>query len=212
MASVLIADGQSQVRGELRHALVALGHAVVGEAASGEHTLALARSLRPDAVLLDVALATSSSGGGMSGGAFPTARVLAGDRLAAVLLLSHDAEPDLVRQAGEAGALALLRKPTRRDDLEPAIPIAITRFREIVALEARVRDLTERMEARKLVGRAKAILMERHGMSERDAFKRIQTQSQTLNRPPHEIARAIITASEVVLPPVSLSSPEPAAP
>jgi len=197
MANLLIAGSEPLARRELKITLADIGHTVVGEAASGEQALFLARSLRPDAVLLDILLSQGSSGGG-GGDALVTARALSGERLGAVLVLGGpEAPPAMIRRAGEAGVLAFLRRPLLREQLEPAIPIAVTRFREIVALEAEVRGLTERMEARKQVGRAKAILMEQHGLSEREAFKRIQTQSQTLNKPTDEIARAIITASEV---------------
>jgi len=196
MANLLIAGSEPLARRELKITLADIGHTVVGEAASGEQALFLARSLRPDAVLLDIALSQGSSSGG--GDALVTARALSGERLGAVLVLGGpEAPPEMIRRAGEAGVLAFLRRPLLREQLEPTIPIAVTRFREIVALEAEVRGLTERMEARKQVGRAKAILMEQHGLSEREAFKRIQTQSQTLNKPTDEIARAIITASEV---------------
>ena len=125
------------------------------------------------------------------------ARVARGEGLAAVMLLTGYAEEDMVAQADAAGVLAYLRKPFRAEELGPAIAIALGRYRERQSLEADVEDLKEKMEARKLVGRAKALLMERHHLTEREAFYRIQAQSQNLQKPAHEIARAIITASEL---------------
>lgn len=186
MANLVIASDEPATRQDLKAVLSAMGHVVVGEAASGAQALALSRALRPDAVFLNgQTLATA-------------ARALWADRLAPVVALAgSEAAAGTVQQAAEAGVLAFLRTPVRPDDLEPAIAVAVSRFREIVALETQVRSLTERMEARKLVGRAKAILMERQSLSEREAFTRIQTQSQALNKPTHEIARAIILASEL---------------
>ena len=189
-ANVLIAEDEAPIRLDLRRLLAEIGHNIVAEADTGEKTLALARSLRPDAVLLDLRMPRTDS--------IEVARTLTRERVAPVLVLTSPSEAAAaIQQASDAGVLAFLSKPCQRPDLECAIPVAIARFQEIVTLENTVRALEERMEARKLVGRAKAILMERQALSEREAFHRIQAQSQVLNRPVHEIARAIITASEI---------------
>jgi two-component system, response regulator PdtaR len=193
-ANVLIVDGDPVARTDLRALLTQLGHSVVGEAESGGQALALTRALRPDLVLMDVLLPALSG--------LEVARALAAERLSAVLLFTGATgatDDDTIEAADGTGAMGFLTQPLRPGDLRAAIPIAISRFRERLELEDELRDLNERMEARKLVGRAKAILMERHGLTERDAFRRIQTQSQTLSKPAHEIARAIITASEMAL-------------
>jgi response regulator NasT len=189
-ANLLIADDEPLVRLDLRDLLTRNGHTVVGEASSGEEALALARSLRPDAVILDVVLPHHLSG-------LDVARALGGGRIAPVVVVTGHANPEVVEKANEAGVLGFLCKPFRPEDLLPAIAIAIARFQELVALESEIRSLSERMEARKLVGRAKALLMERHGLQEREAFRRIQAQSLATGRPVHEIAQAIITASEI---------------
>lgn len=189
-ASVLIVDDDALIRLELRTTIARLGHSVVGEADSGGQALALVRSLRPDLVLLDIVLPSVSG--------LDVARTLSEERLAPVILFTGFSGEEAAAQAGAAGAMAFLSKPIRDTDLGPTIAIAIARFRERMALEEEVRSLNERMEARKLVGRAKAILMERQGLTEREAFRRIQNQSLALNRPVHEIARAIITASDIV--------------
>lgn len=190
-ANVLIVDDDPIVRMDLRALLTQLGHSVVGEAESGGQALALTRALRPDLVLMDVLLPALSG--------LEVARTLATERLSAVLLFTGATDDDTLAAADATGAMGFLSKPLRPLDLRAAIPIAVSRFRERIELEDELRDLNERMEARKLVGRAKAILMEKHRLTERDAFRRIQNQSQALNKPAHEIARAIITASELAL-------------
>ncbi len=186
---VVIADDDPLTRLDLRHSLEAIGLRVLGEAEDGRQALTLTRSLRPDLLILDVMMPQ------MDG--LEAARVARAEGLAAVMLLSGYAEDDMIARADAAGVLAYLRKPFRREELGPAIAIALGRYRERQSLEADLESLKEKMEARKLVGRAKALLMERQGITEREAFYRIQAQSQTLQKPAHEIARAIITASEL---------------
>ena len=188
---VVIADDDPLTRLDLRHSLEALGLRVLGEAEDGRQALALTRSLRPDLLILDVMMPQ------MDG--LEAARVARSEGLAAVMLLSGYAEEDMIARADAAGVLAYLRKPFRTEELGPAIAIALGRHRERQGLEADLESLKEKMEARRLVGRAKALLMERQGLTEREAFYRIQAQSQTLQKPAHEIARAIITASELGL-------------
>ncbi len=188
-ARVVLADDDPLTRLDLRHSLEGLGVRVLGEAEDGRQALALARSLRPDLLLLDIMMPLVDG--------LEAARVARDEHLAAVVLLTGYAEEDMVQKADDAGVLAYLRKPFRPEDLGPALALALGRHRERLALEAQIEDLQGKMEARKLVGRAKALLMERHGLSEREAFYRIQAQSQTLQKPAHEIARAIITASEM---------------
>jgi len=190
-ASVLIVDDDPIVRMDLRSLVTSLGHRVVGEAETGGQALSLARSLRPDLILLNVILLALPG--------LDVARVVSAERLSALLLFSGSAEAASGGPDSEAApaVMGFLSKPIREADLRHAIPIAVARFQERLTLEDEVRSLNERMEARKLVGRAKAILMEKHSLSEREAFRRIQTQSVSLNKPVHEIARAIITASEI---------------
>ncbi len=189
-ANLLIVDDDPIVRLDLKKQLSGMGHTIVGETDSGGQALMLARSLRPDLVLLDIILSPGISG-------IEVAKALCTERACAVLLFTGNPISDLMDHMNGVGVTGFLSKPLRDSDLAPAIHIAISRFREMVTLENEVKNLEERMEARKLVGRAKAILMERHGLTEREAFHRIQGQSVALNRAAHEIARAIITASEI---------------
>lgn len=186
---VIIADDDPLIRLDLRHSLEGLGMRVLGEAEDGRQALGLARTLRPDLLILDIMMPQ------MDG--LEAARLARQEGLAAVMLLTGYAEEDMIARADAAGVLAYLRKPFRTEDIGPAVTIALGRHRERQALETDVEDLRDKMEARKLVGRAKALLMERHGLTEREAFYRIQAQSQSLQKPAHEIARAIITASEM---------------
>ncbi len=186
---VILADDDPLTRLDLRHALETLGLRVLGEAEDGRQALSLARTLRPDLLILDIMMPQ------MDG--LDAARIARAEGLGAVMLLTGYAEEDMIARADAAGVLAYLRKPFRTEELGPSIAIALGRYRERQALETDVEDLKEKMEARKIVGRAKAILMERHQLTEREAFYRIQAQSQTLQKPASEIARAIITASDL---------------
>ena len=188
---VVIADDDPLTRLDLRHSLEDLGLRVLGEAEDGRQALALARTLHPDLMILDIMMPQ------MDG--LEAARLVRSEQLAAVVLLTGYAEEDMIAKADAAGVLAYLRKPFRPEELGPALAIALGRHRERQALESDVESLKEKMEARRLVGRAKAILMERHNLTEREAFYRIQAQSQSLQKPAHEIAKAIITASELGL-------------
>jgi len=188
---VVIADDDPLTRLDLRHSLEDLGLRVLGEAEDGRQALALARTLHPDLMILDIMMPQ------MDG--LEAARLVRSEQLAAVVLLTGYAEEDMIAKADAAGVLAYLRKPFRPEELGPALAIALGRHRERQALESDVESLKEKMEARRLVGRAKAILMERHNLTEREAFYRIQAQSQNLQKTAHEIAKAIITASELGL-------------
>lgn len=189
-ANVLIVDDDPVARLDLRTMLMELGHSVIGEADNGGQALSLARSLKPDAVLMDIVLGSPLSG-------LDVARTVSTERIAPVILFSGNATADAISILDASGAMGFLSKPLRLADLAPSIAIAIARFKELCTLETEIKALNERMEARKLVGRAKAILMEKHGLTEREAFYRIQTQSTALGKASHEIARAIITASEL---------------
>jgi len=186
---VLIADDEPLTRLDLRVSLQELGVDVIGEAEDGRQAVELSRSLHPDLVIMDVMMPQ------MDG--LEAARVLREQRLAPVMLLTGYADDEMVARADAAGVMAYVRKPFRKDELLPSIAIAMGRHRERRILEQEIDGLKEKMEARKIVGRAKALLMERYNLTEREAFYRIQTKSQMLQKPAHEIAKAIIMASEL---------------
>ncbi|MGQ9490801.1 MAG: ANTAR domain-containing response regulator [Anaerolineae bacterium] len=187
---VIIADDESLIRMDLREMLTNLGYLVVGEAADGRTAVNQARELRPDAVIMDVKMPD------MDG--IEAARILTEERIAPVVLLSAYSQRDLVQRAREAGVVAYLVKPYREEELSPAIEVALARFAEFQDLQRQVSDLKEALETRKLVDRAKGLLMDKQGLSEAEAFRRIQKMSMDNRKPMKEVAQAIILAHQVV--------------
>ena len=163
---VLIAEDEALIRLDLREMLEEEGFEVVGEAADGEQAVALATELRPDLVICDVKMPK------MDG--IAAAAQITEARIAPVVMLTAFSQRDLIERARDAGAMAYLVKPFQKRDLLPAIEMASSRFAEIRALEAEVTGLRERLEARKLIERAKGALMTKHGLSEPEAFRWIQ--------------------------------------
>ncbi len=185
---VIVADDESIVRMDLREMLDSLGYLVVGEAGDGESAVHLSRELKPDIVIMDIKMP------GMDG--IDAGRILTEERIAPVLLLTAYSQQDLVDRAKEAGVMAYIVKPFHEADLAPAIEVALRRWREFRAVEQEVEDLKEALETRKLVDRAKGILMDTQGLSEADAFRRIQKTSMDQRKPMKEVAEAIVLAHE----------------
>ena len=163
---VVIAEDEAIIRLDLKEMLEEEGYEIVAETGRGDEAVAMVKELEPDLAILDIKMP------GMDG--LSAAREIAGERRAAVLILTAFSQRDLVEQARDSGAMAYLVKPFERSDLLPAIEVALTRFGEIRALEAEVRSLEERLETRKWVDRAKGKLMDTQGLSENDAFDFIQ--------------------------------------
>ena len=179
---VVIAEDEAIIRLDLKEILEEEGYEVVGETGRGDEAIELVRELEPDLAILDIKMP------GMDG--LTAARTIAGERLAAVLILTAFSQHDLVEQARDAGALAYLVKPFQKSDLIPAIEMALGRFEQIVALEHENADLAERLEARKIIDRAKGRLMDEHGMTEPDAWRFLQTEAMDRRRKMHEVAQA----------------------
>ena len=188
---VLIADDESLIRMDLREMLTNLGYLVVGEAPDARTAVNMAREIRPDVVIMDIRFENDDFDG------IEAARILMEERVAPVLLLSAYSDKDLIQRAKEAGVMGYLVKPFREADLPPAIEVAMANFQEWLRLEKEAKDLKEALETRKLVERAKGILMDRHGLSEAEAYRRIQKMSMDNRRPMKEVAEAIILAYEV---------------
>jgi len=186
---ILIADDESLILMDLREMLSNLGYLIVGEASDGVSAVNMARELKPDLVIMDVMMPA------MDG--IEAAKLLTAERIAPVLLLTAYSQEDLVERAKEAGVVGYLVKPFRESNLAPAIEVTLARFEEFQTLQKEVADLKETLETRKLVDRAKGILMATQGLSEQDAFRRIQKMSMNTRRPMKEIAEAVILASEV---------------
>jgi AmiR/NasT family two-component response regulator len=184
---VIIADDESLVRTDLREALTELGYLVVGDVGDGQSAVNMARELDPDVVVMDIKMP------GMDG--IEAAQVLTQEKIAPVVLLTAYSQRELIDRAKEAGVVGYLVKPFRETDLAPAIELAMARFSEFRALEEEVDNLAEALETRKKVERAKGILMDQQGMTETEAFRKIQKMSMNTRRPMKEVAEAIILAN-----------------
>lgn len=185
---VLVAEDESLIRLDLVEMLREEGYEVVGEAGDGSVAVKLAEELKPDLVVLDVKMPVLD---GIS-----AAEQIREARLAPVLILTAFSQRDLVERATKAGAMAYVTKPFTKEDLVPAIEMAITRHEEIVALESEVDDLSERLETRKLVDRAKGVLQTKYGLSEPDAFRWIQKAAMDKRTTMREVANVVIEQTE----------------
>jgi two-component system, response regulator PdtaR len=180
----VIAEDEALIRLDLKEMLEEEGFTVVAEAATGEDAVRLAEQHRPDLVVLDVKMPRLD---GIS-----AAEQIAAARIAPVVMLTAFSQPELVERARAAGAMAYVVKPFTKADLLPAIAMATSRYDEVVALEREVADLRDRLEARKLVDRAKALLQSRHGMDEAQAFRWIQRTSMDRRATMREVAESLI--------------------
>lgn len=163
---VVIAEDEAIIRLDLKETLQEEGYEVVGETGRGDDAVTMVKELKPDIAILDIKMP------GVDG--LSAAREITEQRQAAVLILTAFSQRDLIERARDAGAMAYLVKPFQRSELIPAVELALGRFREMVALEAEVRGLEEQLETRRLVDRAKGMLMDAHEMSESAAFSFIQ--------------------------------------
>ncbi len=185
---IIVADDESIVRADLKEMLTGLGYLVVGEAGDGQSALSMARELKPDVVLMDIKMPN------MDG--IEAAKILTEEQVAPVVLLTAYGQKELVDRAKDAGVVGYLVKPFRETDLMPAIEVALSRFSEFKAVHQEVEDLQNALETRKLVERAKGILMDAQEMDESEAFRKIQKMSMNTRKPMKEVAEAIILAHE----------------
>jgi two-component system, response regulator PdtaR len=186
----VIAEDEELTRTIIRARLEKLGHVVVAEAENGIQAVEAARLHKPDVMIMDIKMPEMD-------GIEAAKRVLT-ETPCAILFLSSFNEQELVEQASDTGALAFLMKPFRKEDIAPALEIAVRRFRQIQSQEKEISELKETLETRKLIERAKGILMDRHNMTEDEAFKRIHFQARNQNKKMREIAQSIITAAELI--------------
>ncbi len=186
---VIIADDESIIRMDLREMLTGLGYLVVGEAGDGISAVNLARELRPDLVIMDIKMPNLDG--------IAAAKVLTEERIAPVLLLTAFSQQELIEGAKDAGVVGYVVKPFRETELQPAIEIALSRFKEFRALERETADLKDTLETRKLVERAKGVLMDTQGLKEAEAFRKIQKLSMNSRKSMRQIAEAILLTHEV---------------
>lgn len=187
---IIIADDESIIRMDLREMLTNLGYLVVGEVADGRSAVNLARELKPDLVVMDIRFEGDDFDG------IDAAKILTEERIAPVLLLTAYSQRDLIERAKDAGVTGYIVKPFRESDLAAAIEVALARFNELKMLEKEVGDLKQALETRKLVDRAKGILMDVQGLTEAEAFRKIQKMSMNTRKPMKEVAEAIILAHQ----------------
>lgn len=185
---ILLADDEALIRLDLREMLTEAGHEIVGEAANGQEAVQLAQELRPDIVIMDVKMPV------MDG--LTAAQQITETGIAPVLLLTAYSQQDIIARATEAGVIAYLVKPVREQQLFPAVEVAVSRFRAWQELGRELDELKESLATRKLVDRAKGILMAAHQMTEQEAYRKMQQFSMAKRISLKKLAEEIIAADE----------------
>ena len=181
---VLVAEDEALIRLDLVEMLGEEGYDVVGQAGDGESAVRLAGELRPDVVILDVRMPVLDG--------IAAAEQIVAARLAPVVLLTAFSQRDLVERAREAGVMAYLVKPFQKKDLLPTVEMAVSRFQELLVLEGEVAGLSARLEARKLMDRAKGVLQTAHGLTEPEAFRWLQRTSMDERRSMRAVAQDVL--------------------
>ncbi len=184
---VVIAEDEAIIRMDLRETLEEEGYEVVGETGRGDQAVELARALQPDLAILDIKMP------GMDG--VEAARIINGEKICGVLMLTAFSQREVVEEARDAGALAFLVKPFQKSDLIPAIEVAMGRFRELRTLTGEIDALGEQLEARKFIERAKGVLMDECGMTENDAFSFIQRTAMSERTRMRDVADRVLDGS-----------------
>ncbi|GAA4388586.1 response regulator [Ornithinibacter aureus] len=185
---VLVAEDEAIIRLDLAEMLTEAGYEVVGQASDGEQAVALATSLKPDIVIMDVKMPVMD---GIS-----AAEQIGKDRLCPVVMLTAFSQTELVERARDAGVMAYIVKPFTASDVTPALDIALSRWAELKTLEAEIADLGDRLETRKAVDRAKGVLMTKLKITEGDAFRWIQKTAMDRRMSMREVADAVVAGME----------------
>jgi AmiR/NasT family two-component response regulator len=184
---VVIAEDEAIIRMDLRETLEEEGYDVIGETGRGDQAVELVRGLQPDLAILDIKMP------GMDG--LEAARIINGEKICGVLMLTAFSQREVVEQARDAGALAFLVKPFQKSDLIPAIEVAMGRFRELRSLTGEIDALGEQLESRKVIDRAKGVLIDEVAMSENDAFAFIQRTAMSERTRMRDVADRILDGS-----------------
>lgn len=185
---ILLVDDEAIIRLDLKEMLLEAGYEVIGEAGNGEEAVRLTKELTPDFVIMDVKMPV------MDG--ITAAKMIADENLAPVLLLTAYSQQDIVDKASASGVIAYLVKPVREEQLFPAIEIAAQRFAEFNSLNKELLELKNSLETRKLLDRAKGILMKAHGLTEDEAYRKMQQFSMVKRISLKELAESIILATK----------------
>lgn len=181
---IVIADNESIIRMDLKEILENAGHTVVGEAVDGVKAVELTRKYKPDLVIMDIQMPELDG--------IAASKIISNEKIAPVLLLTAFSQKEIVDKAKESGVLAYLVKPVKETNLFPAMEIAVSRFVEFLQLENEFEDLKESLESRKILDRAKGILMDVHSLSESEAYRKIQQYSMAKRKSIREVAQAIV--------------------
>ena len=184
---VVVAEDEAIIRMDLRELLQEEGYEVVAECGRGDEAVSLVREHAPDVALLDIKMP------GLDG--ISAAREIASERLTAVVLVTAFSQRELIEEASDAGVQGYVVKPFERHDLAPAIEVAIARFRAEKALAEQVVDAEERLESRKVLDRAKGLLMDRDGLSEQAAFDFLQKTAMTNRRQMRAVADEVLAGT-----------------
>jgi response regulator NasT len=186
---IIIADDESLIRLDLREMLISLNYDVIAEVGDGRAAVDLAKKLRPDLVIMDIKMPEVDG--------IAAAEELTREKIAPVVLLTAYSDQVLVSRAREAGVVGYIVKPFRETELMPVIEVAMARFDEFTSLEQELGDMKEELESRKVVERAKGVLMEVHGLRESEAFHRIRRTSMDSRKSMKEVAEAILLTHEM---------------
>ncbi|MDR3566062.1 MAG: response regulator [Negativicutes bacterium] len=184
---IVVADNESIIRMDLKELLEEAGHTVVGEAADGVKAIELTRKHKPDLVIMDIKMPE------MDG--IAAAKIISAEKIAPVLLLTAFSQKEIVEKAKDSGVLAYLVKPVKEANLFPAIEIALSRFQEFAELGRELEDVKNSLETRKMLDRAKGILMDAYNLSENEAYRRIQQYSMAKRKSIREVAESIVAAA-----------------
>ena len=186
---IIIAEDDTVIRMDLKEELQRQGYLVVGDVGDGQSAINLTREVRPDLVVMDIRMPE------MDG--ITAAETLTREKLAPVVLLTAFSDDELIERARNVGVIHYVTKPWRSSDLKPAIEIALSRFQEFRSMETKVRDLEDHLATRKVVEKAKGVLMEKYKISEQEAFRRIQKASMNNRKSMKDVAEAILLAEEL---------------
>jgi AmiR/NasT family two-component response regulator len=186
---IILAEDETIIRMDLKEELTRQGYLVIGDVGDGVSAVNLARELRPNLVIMDIDMPEMD---GIS-----AAEILMREKIAPVLLLTAYSNPELIERAKDAGVLHYLVKPWNQSSLKPAIEVALSRYDEFRSLEDKVSNLEEQLVTRKVVERAKGVLMEKQGLTEQEAFRKIQRASMNARKTMREVAEAILLTNEI---------------